>query len=373
MRVLIHALPTKMGGAKRHLESMVNALAKASREDEFIVIVDTEYDTSVFDKMVRFIRFPQKYSSGFRRIIVDNLHINNIIKKENIDLLISFSNIGPIRAKCRHILFEMNALYFCKNIRSMYRLKSRVDFAIKRGLIKLCAKNADLIVTPSKSLMHTISEDLNIRKERFEVIYHAMEPEFLAAHQKCDIFNEERVSFLYPSHLARHKGVDTLLDALVQIKESNKELMERFEIVCTFDRRDEPEYFDELQNRISQNYLQRTIRFIGRQPQESMNSLYAAADYMIYTTMCESFGFSMLEAKVFHLPALCSDIAINREISKASAHYYRCGDHKDLAQKIEEFVLDRPEDFTFDDELLAWRWNKYANRLLAVMKECANG
>jgi|GEM_PF-3064210 len=373
MRVLIHAMPTKMGGAKRHLDNMMNALAKYSDDHTFIVLINDQYDTSVFDSSIETLIYPVSYSSGIRRIILDNLEVVKIIEREKIDLLISFSNIGPFKAGCKHILFEMNALYFCKNIRHLFGFRQRIDFSIKRTLIDLSARNADLIVTPSRSMMEHVSKTLGIPENRFRVLHHAMHTDFRKTAGSSRVFSDNRVSFLYPSHLARHKGVHTLLDALVVIKERDEKLLEKFEIVCTFARSDDPLYYDELMHTIKRHNLFETIRFIGYQPQESINSLYAAADYMIYTTLCESFGFSMLEAKVFHLPALCSDIPINREISKESAMYYRSDDPVDLADKLEYFVKNRPDSFNFEDELLEWRWEDYAGKLLQIIKEAARG
>ncbi len=372
MRVLIHAMPTKMGGAKRHLNNMMDALVRAGSGYEFIVLINDEYDTSVFDSSIRVIQYPVAYSSGIKRVILDNREVNRIIESERIDLIISFANIGPFKPRCKHILFEMNALYFCRNIRPLYAFKQRLDFALKRMLIRLTARHAQRIVTPSRSLRDLICETLNISEERFVVLHHAMEPEFCDTRKDSELFCDEKVSFLYPSHLARHKGVHILLEAVKIIKERHETVVDSFEVICTFDRDDEPLYYDELTRFIDRYDLQKTIRFIGHQPQDRINSLYAGADYMIYTTLCESFGFSMLEAKVFHLPALCSDIPINREISKGSALYYRWNDPADLADKLEFFVQNRPVDFEFEDELLGYTWKEYAHRLLQIIEEVAH-
>ena len=370
MRVLVHALPTKMGGAKRHLNNMMNALASSNETHKFFVVVNDRYDTSVFDGRVETISFPIEYSSGIKRLYLDNIEINRIIEEKKIDLLISFANIGPFKPKCKHILFEMNALYFCKNITPLYSFKERIGFAGKRALIRACAKNADLIVTPSKTLMKQISDSLKIPGKKFQVLHHAMQKEFCEAKENQNLFDEDKVSFLYPSHLARHKGVHILIEALKLIE---KELLEKFEVICTFERSDDPKYYDILTKDIEKHSLGDTIRFIGHLPQEKINALYAEADYMIYTTLCESFGFSMLEAKVFHLPALCSDIPINREIAKKSAKYYRWDDPYDLAKSLKFFVDRKPEDFDFEDDLLEWRWEDYAKRLIDIMEEVACG
>lgn len=373
MNILIHALPTKMGGAKRHLNNMMNTLASQGSQHRYILVINDEYDLSAFDPSIRILTYPAARSGGFKRIVFDNLEIPRIVRREKIDLLLSFSNIGPFRAPCRHILFEMNALYFCSDIRSLYSPKERLDFFIKKTLIGMSSSGADLLVTPSRSLKNQLIRSLNIDENKIEVLHHAMNPDFLQTDEETDLFDPKRVSFLYPSHLARHKGIDVLLKALEHIAQSRPSELERFEILCTFDREDEPALFDEMSDFIAQKGLHKTLRIVGHVPQEKINAFYAAADYMLYTTQCESFGFSMLEAKIFKLPALCSDIPVNREISKDSALYYRWNDPADLAEKLLFFIQKRPNDFSFEDELLHWSWDKYTGRLLDLIEETYHG
>lgn len=369
MKILIHALSTKMGGAKRHLDNMVNALAKNEENHHYVILVNNQYDTTNFDSSITLLRYSSSYGSGIRRIYFDNVLLPRILKKYRFDILVSFANFGPFITPCPHILFEMNALYFCSNIFDLYPFRRRLDFWIKRALIGLTGAQADIIVTPSHSLAKQIQKTFPLSKKKFEVLYHAMDPAFTKTEERNSLFCPDRVSFLYPSHLARHKGVHILIDALNFIKKRSPSILNLFEIVCTFDRSDDPEYYDELKNKIRISNLQNTIRFIGHQPQNKINTLYAGADYMIYTTLCESFGFSMLEAKVFRLPALCSDIAINREISQKSAKYYKWNDPVSLAKELENFVVHNPKEFFFEDSLLNWHWDAYAEKFLSLCEK----
>ena len=357
----------------RHLNNMMNALCDEPSPHEWHLVINDEYDTSSLNSEIRIHRYPVRYSSGIRRIRFDNLIVPELLRRWNIDLLISFSNIGPFRPSCKHILFEMNALYFCDHIHSLYRAKERFDFAIKRFLIDRCAKNAHCVVTPSESLKRKICEVLSLEEGKFRVIHHAMDRNFVRNVEKTELFDPDRVSFLYPSHLAKHKGVHILLGALEIVQQADPELFDRFEIVCTFAREDDPTLYDAILEAVEKNGWENTLRIVGHQPQERINDLYAEADYMIYTSTCESFGFSMLEAKVFKLPALCSDIPVNREISKNSARYYRWNDPNDLAEKLVRFVRERPADFDFEDELLNWHWEDYAKVLIETIEEVSYG
>ena len=355
MNFMIHAISTNMGGAKRHLDNMVETLSKLDKNNQYYIIVNDLYETSWQNKNIHVMRYPIGLSTGIKRIWFDNITINRLIERLEIDLLISFGNIGPFKPVCKHILFEMNALYFCRNIRKLVPVKHRIDFFIKRVLIYLSGMGADLIITPSHSLKNQLIQSLGFNEKKIEVLYHAVD-DTLFTQKRVRTNNEghkKPIQFLYPSHLAPHKGVHVLVEALNDIQQRHLPLPP-FEIICTFSKEDEPDYYDEMIGRIEHYGLTRFIRFIGHVPQSEINHLYTNADFMIYTTLCESFGFALIEAKASHLPALCSDIAVNREIAKGSAKYYHSEDSKDLADKIVGFLTDPPRDFEFDEELKGW-------------------
>ena len=372
MKILVHALSAKMGGAKRHLDNMMVSLFRHGSEHSFIVLVNNEYDTSYFDNKIETIRIDIRYVSGVKRIYFDNVLLKKIIKEHRVDYLLSFANFGPFKAPCRHMLFEMNALFFCKNIRHLYSRTELMDFAFRRVLIKLASNGADIVITPSESLKNQLVESLGVPNEKISVLHHAVEQRFEHSESSDEYFEKEKFSFLFPSHLARHKGVHTLVDAVSLLKKRNCDLPP-FEIVCTFDRSDDPSYYDELKRKIAINSLENTIRFIGSVPQEKIGTLYEAADSMVYTTLCESFGFSIIEAKSFRLPILCSDIPINREIAKKSAIYFKPESPEELAEKIALFITEKPSGLIFEDDLLNWSWDQYSQRLLQLIKESAVG
>ncbi|WP_353661133.1 glycosyltransferase [Hydrogenimonas sp. SS33] len=372
MKYLIHAVSTNMGGAKRHLDSMMAELSESAPEDEFFVVLNERYHAEWDRPNIRIIRYPIKYSNGLRRLWFDNVEINRLIKEFDIDLLLSFANFGPFKAKCRHLLFETNALYFCDNIRHLYPLKSRVVSDLRKQLIKLSGTGADLILTPSESLKNQLIDAFGFDEKKITVLPHAMDRKSLGAPNAEEKKSGDTVRFIVTSHLTRHKRVETMLKALVLLKE-DEAIGCPFHVRCTFDRRDNAAYYDELKAYIDKHKLNDLVSFIGRVDQAEMGNLYASADCMLHTTACESFGFALLEAKLFRLPAICSDIAVNREIAKNSALYFRTDDPADLAEKMKQFILERPENFDFDDGLVNWNWKRYSDRLLQIAGRMMHG
>ena len=360
-----------MGGAKRHLDNMVEELSRLTSENIYYVVLNETYAKKWEAANVKTITFPIAYSNGVKRLWFDNIEINRLIENYKIDLLISFANFGPYRAKCNHILFETNALYFCDNIRKIYSKKTQFISDIRKFLIKLSGIHADIIVTPSHSLKDQLIQSLGFTENRISVLYHAIDKDTLGKPTTLEKSDSSTVRFIVTSHLTRHKRIETLIDAILLLK-SHGSLEKTFHIQCTFDRRDNNQYFDELMKRIESEQLNEYISFIGRIEQNEIANLYATADCMLHTTACESFGFSLLEAKLFHLPIICSDIPINREIAKNSALYFETDNARELADRMKYFIEKRPNDFNFDDELIDWNWKKYSEKLLHLAERIAN-
>jgi len=370
MKILIHAISTDMGGAKRHLDNMVGKLA-ALKGTEPVVVLNENYEAPWDPESVTVERFPVRYKSGWRRIWFDNVVIPRLVRRHGADLLLSFANFGPFKSPVPHILFETNALYFCPDIEDIFSAKAKALRTLRRALIKGAGRGADLIVVPSRSLQQQLTRALGLDERRIEVVPHAAQIPPAASRPPEGKGEEEGVTFVCTSHLTPHKRVETLVEALDLLQ---KEPPRRpFRVLCTFDRKDSPAYYDRLMRSIETKGLAETIRFIGRVPQERMGELYETADCMIHTTACESFGFSLLEAKVHRLPTICSDIAVNREIAKKAALYFRTGDAADLAGKIRLFVDERPDGFDFEDELLHWTWERYAHRLEELFTKVRHG
>jgi glycosyltransferase involved in cell wall biosynthesis len=111
--------------------------------------------------------------------------------------------------------------------------------------------------------------------------------------------------------------------------------------------------------------LRDTVTFLGDVPQRQMGALYAACDLMINPSLCESFGFAMIESLGHGLPIVAADLPINREICGSAAVYYPPLDSDLAAQAILD-VLSNGDQSAFRRAARArltefdWSWRRYA-------------
>jgi D-inositol-3-phosphate glycosyltransferase len=111
---------------------------------------------------------------------------------------------------------------------------------------------------------------------------------------------------LYVGRLAPIKGLDTLLDALAQVRASGR----RVQLLVVGGDADEPVdgHEADLRRRIAALGLDEAVRFVPAQPQGALPAYYAAADVSLLPSYYESFGMVALEAMACGSPVIASRV-----------------------------------------------------------------
>ncbi len=373
-RVLIHALGADMGGALRHLTNFLPELAAQDRRREYVVLVRDVFPAPDLPSNIRLERISRKRAASWvSRVKFDLWDVPALASSLKCGAVVSLTNFGPVWCDTPHVLFQRNALFFCDYYWSLIGGRKRWEALARRRLLQASISKAEVIVTPSEAMASMIRNTFpNLANKRFLTLYHGFEREALAAPLEdrfASLLKDRRGSkFLYPTHAARHKGFEVLLDMLAALKSKGVE----FCLFATIDRQDWPEGVRRYEQRIRELALGGEVVFTGRVPQDQMGELYRACDLMIYPSLCESFGFSMIEAMGHGLPIVASDTMINREICREGAIYYAplnpvAGAETvmhaldgEIRQQICQGGLRRMASFD-------WSWRRYASEFVAIL------
>ena len=373
MKIIIHALGANMGGAIRHLSNFIPALIEDNNSNYYVLILRKDIDFGYKDEALQIVRVPKIIGSNFfLRTLFDAIYLPLYAIKVKADLVISLLNFGPVFCSKLHINFQRNALFFCTyyldNINGLEKI-----FATLRSLfLFLIMKYANVIVTPSGSMAEIIKRKYpSLNTKHFITLYHGFKTQKIEAVDDywAGILKEDkRVKILYPTHAASHKGFEILFEALSELKQSISD----FVLFTTIDKSDWPEGFVKFQSRIKQLGINENIVFTGRIPQDQMSVFYKNCDIMVYPSLCESFGFSMVEAMGYGLPIVAADTAVNKEICKDAAVYYAAMDPNEAAAKIlgilsesarEDLRNKAKERITSFD----WSWERYTSEFLEIV------
>lgn len=87
--------------------------------------------------------------------------------------------------------------------------------------------------------------------------------------------------------------------------------------------------------------LEDHVIVLGKLPGSVVGALYKSCDLVLFTSLCESFGWPMLEATSLSKPLLAVDRPLNREVIGPGALYYAYQDHAGAVNQLLELVSNK--------------------------------
>ncbi len=379
MKVLIHALGAHRGGGMRHLSNVLPHLGAADQTTEYVVLLRKGIAAAALPGNVRLEPTSFRNASSWaRRLFNDIVELPKRLRRERFSAVVSLTNAGPIWSPVPHVLFQRNALYYWPDYASRIRWKERMEVALRRQLAMASMMRSAVVVTPSIAMSNMIREVCPAVAERvnMRVLYHGFEPDgfqqpmedrFARSLNACS-----GTKLIYPATPGIHKGFTELFKALLELRRGKL----RFCLYITLDENDWADGVLALKRQTRQLGLDDSVEFIGRVPQEQMGAIYRAADLMVYPSLCESFGFALLEAMGHGLPIVAADTAVNREICDQAALYFCARDPVEAAVAIQRATQPRISQAlrqaacarmaSFD-----WSWKRYARELAGLIKSVA--
>src|SRR5215831_12775108 len=375
-KVLIHALGADMGGGVRHLTNFLPELGMHDKSREYVVLVRKSFSSIEIMGNIRLERIPDRECSAWlNRIARDVFNLPARLRREKFSAVVSLTNFGPIWSPIPHIIFQRNPLYYCRCYLERVRGHLKLETLLRRRLAVESMKRADLIVTPSRTMSEMIREVCpSVKGGHFRTLYHGFD--MGNSYSGTEIILPPQADnahplLFYPSHLGEYKGFRILFDAVRILKER----FPAVKLVLTIGQEDNRELFCSYQRYLEKLGIHESVLMIGRVAQDSIASLYKRADLMIYPSLCESFGFSMLEAMGTHVPIVAADTPLNHEICQSAAIYYPPLNPKACAEVVASLI----EDDSARDKLRSegtrrlssydWSWSRYAGQFKSLVEE----
>ncbi|MFY9512608.1 MAG: glycosyltransferase family 1 protein [Rubrivivax sp.] len=129
-----------------------------------------------------------------------------------------------------------------------------------------------------------------------------------------------------------HKDHGTAFRAFAQVAAAHPDV----HLVCTGATSDHrsPAHFETLMQFVAAHGLQPRVHVLGLIPKREQIALVRAALALVQPTLSEGGpgGGAVYDAVSLGVPALVSDIAVNREIDEPEVRFFRAGDADDLAR-----------------------------------------
>ena len=373
--VLINATSIKMGGGLTYLKNYIKEISKINSPFDFVVLkrVSTLLETQG-SPCLKIINVSLS-NTWCAKAFFNLFGLRKFLRVYRASLLWQMANFTLPFCPCPQVILLRQAQYFskifCREIFPLYPFKRKWAFCWRRWLIIYAVKQANLVIVPSRSLVHDFERQTGLGIEKLVVNCYAP-----PACDKIPIRSRapnKRIRLLYLTHYGEHKNLATLLKAVVLL---DRMLTVNFEVLISIDLTAKlNQYCVTLrQDRVlaQQLAVKRHVKFIGVLPYEKIGPFYQSADIFVWPTLTESFGHPLVEAMAFGLPIIASDILVNREICVDSALYFEPLNPKDLADKIKLAITDiklRKKLMEKSQERSKlFSWEDHVKRLLSIFQ-----
>jgi glycosyltransferase involved in cell wall biosynthesis len=340
-RILIEALAAHSPGGNRCLEGLLPALRTLGVDHRIHVLTRR----SGASRLAEIAGGPVEvlpvadWIAGpiIPRLFFDLFIVPLRAKLRGYDLVVTLANFGPVWSPVPHLVVQHNAMPFSEEYLGRIGGLTLLNWRM-RGL--LCAAEmrfATINVTPSAALAELIkSAHPSLSDKAFSVLPHGTD---LSSFSPRDRKNDSPSPFIFlcPTKIETYKGMEILLEATRLLAARNDD----FEVHVTApDSGWPPGVQQRIEADRDASHFER-LRFIGFQPAERMPEIYRAADAVIYPSLCESFGFPLLESMACRLPIAAGDLEVNREVCGDAARYYAVKSAEECAEAMRA-VLEQP-------------------------------
>ena len=326
---------SKPSGSKTYIINFCKELFNKKTFDKEITIfiVKSYLDELNVEKKPENIKIVTKsnlYSNSILRLIWCQIILPIKLISNRSKVLFSPLNIAPIIVKFLKI---KNILTLHSNLPWVYFNMMPSNF-LKKYLIKffmtLSIKNCDCLIVNSDYAKQEIISKLNVEEKKIIKIYLGINID-----DKKKFYNHssnENEYILSVLSCVRYHNVINLLKGyeLFINKYQKKINLKLIMQILDYD------YFKEIKQFIKINELDKKIEIITAKERSLLNDIYLNANSYVFTSYCEVFGYSTLEAMNFGLPVLTSDRSALKEINGDAAIYFNPDNIEEISDKLFE-------------------------------------
>ena len=345
MRVAIDFLAAVEGGAQTYLLNFPKALAKVDQENRYYLVAGPEYEATLTNlgPTFSFVKAPVSGASIYRRTLWQQLSLPILLRRLGVDVLYSTVNTTSLLASCKVVLACRGHQVFTVPDMFPRTPGSRMQLALRRVLMSLSACKATHIITVSGTAKKELSSYLGVSGNKISVIYHGISPIFqpspLSAAQRASwgrSYGLRGPYILSVSTLYRFKNYLNLIRAFHLLRDKYG-VTHQLVIIGTTPQ---PDYLAEVHSLIAELNLTGEVILIPGVPHHDLPMWYSAADLYVFPSMCETFGFTQLEAMACGVPVVASRASAMPEIGGEAALYFDPRDPGDMAQTMFQVLTD---------------------------------
>lgn len=237
-------------------------------------------------------------------------------------------------------VYDFQHKYFPEFFSKKEILRRDSDFAVMLS-------EADMVIVNSTAVAEDIKKFFPARRAKVTVLPFCpiVDSQYFGDYAPILArYNIPKRYFVICNQFWVHKGHKTAFEAFFLLRKMLG--AQDISLVCTGSTYDYrfPDYFPSLKSRVAELGMSDSIRFLGHISKRDQIGILRGAIAVVQPTLFEGGpgGGSVYDAVAYGVPAIVSDIPVNREISEPSVIYFQAGSAEDLAKKMLAMASNHP-------------------------------
>lgn len=292
------------------------------------------------NKKIQYLVKPNFLSITFIRVIWMQLILPFELKFLGVNKLYCPMNFSPILAKflnikvilCLHS--NLPWVYFDLMPGNIIR-----NFITKK-LMEISIYTCDLLIFNSFFAKKELENILNLSKKKIEVVYLGVNNIFLknnCENNLINLFNYNERYILSVMSCVKYHNIINILKAFKLLIDDLKIDIKLVLVLQILDKK----YFLEIEKFIRSNHMENQIQIFSNLNINQLPKLYKNAELYVFTSYCEVFGLTSLEAMAKETPVVISNRSALPEVNGDAALYFNPDEIREIERCLKKIMLDQ--------------------------------
>ena len=376
MTIAIDFVGTNIGsGTKTYNINFCNELESFELKEDVIIYISKNYFNQV--------KFRQNKNLRITYIVKSNIFSNIFFR------LLWMQFILPFELKIMGVKKLYSPMNFCPilsklfNIKIILALHSNLPWIffhlmpgniirnlLTRKLMEFSISACETLIVDSYFAKEEIANILKIKKDKIKVIYLGIDKKYLSS--ECsenfvETFNYSEKYIISVLSCVRYHNILNLLKAF---KILINEIDFNIKLVLTLQILDK-KYYEVLISYIVSNFEKDKIIIINNIESNNLPNLYKYSQLYIFSSYCEVFGLTSLEAMTQGCPVLISNTSALPEINGIASDYFDPDNIVDIKNKIKKILIDENHKSNLikngEDHVKKFTWQNNVEKTLAII------
>lgn len=343
----IDFIGTNVGsGSKTYNINFCNELNSLQLKNKIKIFICKNYYSQINKKIkknknIKFILKPNFLSISFIRIIWIQFILPFELKYFGIKKLFSPLNFCPILAR----FFSIKVVLCChSNLPWVYfnLMPGNLirNFFVKK-LMEYSIFSCNVLIVNSFYAKREIIKILKLKKKKIKVIYLGIGKRLVRLDNNSFLsiknfrYNDRYILSIISC--VRYHNIINILKAYKNLIDEIKFSISLVLVMQILDKK----YFNEVKNYIRNNFKDNKIIIVSNLKREQLANLYKNAKTYVFSSYCEVFGLTTLEAMLHKVPVLVSNRSALPEINSNAALYFDPDKITQIKNSLKKILLNK--------------------------------